>query len=560
MRRVGILCLGLFAVLLGTTHAATLANYNKRGLRAYTIEGVLRLDEDEIDLATAALILSRNWGTTKTSHVYRKKIDDMAEEIIQRVKDKHVPMDHRAVPVINQYLFEEIGFTTVDNADDPDDLFLHKVLERKQGYCLSLSVLYLSIAERLGLPVYGVVVPGHFFVRYDDGKTRFNIETTSYGNTAPDEHYKNKFKAPKHLQSLYMKSLTKKQTVGCFFNNLGNCYLQVGETERAFQILSDAVRINPLLSEAHMNLGNIYLQKQRPYEAIAKYEQALSIVGREGHAFNGLGAACLQLKQYRKAESYFKTASSLESDDIDIYRNLARALHLQDKNRAAEAELKNGLSLNPDDVDSRILLGQVYLALKQTGNALYQFERAIQLDPRNVPARIALGYLYLDNNNTEQALAQFQYTVDYIADDAQAYFGMARIYEQYGQPENVIWAYEKTLDIAPNMTAALQNLGNAYLDQNRIDDAISVYQRAVSINSQNGGLHYNLAVALAKDNQHQQAINRFLTAVDLNTMPGAAYNGIAISYYHLKEYENAKFYAQKAKALGYNVQDALLNL
>ncbi|MHC4759552.1 MAG: transglutaminase family protein, partial [Planctomycetota bacterium] len=36
-------------------------------------------------------------------------------------------------------------------------MFLHTVMDKKQGYCLSLSILYLSIGERLGLPLYGVV-------------------------------------------------------------------------------------------------------------------------------------------------------------------------------------------------------------------------------------------------------------------------------------------------------------------------------------------------------------------------------------------------------------------
>ena len=67
-----------------------------------------------------------------------------------------------AIPVINDYLFNELSFKTIDKATDPYDLFLHSVMDRRQGYCLSLSVLYLSIGERLGLPLYGVVVPGHF--------------------------------------------------------------------------------------------------------------------------------------------------------------------------------------------------------------------------------------------------------------------------------------------------------------------------------------------------------------------------------------------------------------
>ncbi|GAI69689.1 unnamed protein product, partial [marine sediment metagenome] len=91
--------------------------------------------------------------------------------------------------------------------------------------------------ERLGLPLYGVVVPGHFFVRYDDGQVRFNIETTSKGGSAPDEHYINKFKVPIGNISIYMKNLDKIHTLGCFCNNLGNSYDDIGNMDSALLAL-----------------------------------------------------------------------------------------------------------------------------------------------------------------------------------------------------------------------------------------------------------------------------------------------------------------------------------
>ena len=546
------------ATLAGNAYSEILANQNKRGLRAFTIEGVLRLQEDEIDLGTAALILSRDWGTNKTSHVYRRKIDDMAEEIIKRLKNKHLPTDYRAIGVINAYLFDELGFSTVANADDPDDLFLHVVVERKQGYCLSLSVLYLAIAERVGLPMYGVVVPGHFFVRYDDGNRRYNIETTANGAIAPDEHYIDHFKPPKRLKSLYMKNLTKKQTLGCFFNNLGNCYLDIGDSDKAFDVLSDAVAINPLLSEAHMNLGNIYLQKNRPHEAISKYEQALAILGQDEKAFSNLGIACMQIGQYRKAESYYKTSLSLSPDNVDVYQNLALALYMQDEDQKAISYLETALKINPDNIESILFLGQIYQKLQQTQKAFSQFNKVVALDPSNGSAGTSLGLLYLDTNQPEQAITEFQRVIDLQVADAQTYFGMARAYNSLGQTDLEIQAYENVLALSPGMTAALQKMGNAYLKKGMRNEAIAVYQKAISLDPQNAVLYYNLGVALAGNAQHQDAITEYLNAIQLDAGRAEAYNAIAISYYQMGEYESAKIYARKAKDMGVDVDPKLL--
>ena len=249
-RTIIIFILVLFSVC-GLRAYGALANQGKNGLRLLTIERILRLDDEEIDMGTAALLLSREWGTRKTLHIYRGKIDDMAREILRRMKRNHVGNDYRAIKIINEYLFDELGFQAVKTADDPEDLFLHVVIDKKRGYCLSLSVLYLAIGERIGLPLYGVVVPGHFFVRYDDGLRLYNFETTSKGSIAPEKHYIEKFKPPKDKDSLYMKNLSNVQTLGCFFNNLGNSYSDVGEPDNALYYLEKAVEINPTLGESH---------------------------------------------------------------------------------------------------------------------------------------------------------------------------------------------------------------------------------------------------------------------------------------------------------------------
>ncbi len=536
----------------------TLANSQKQGLRAYTIEGMLRLPDNEIDIGTAALILSRQWGSQRTLYVYRRKIDDMAEAILKKLQEQHLPADHRAVSVMNTYLFEELGFSSVETADNPEDLFLHTVLDKKRGYCLSLSILYLAVAERLGLPVYGVVVPGHFFVRYDDGRHRMNIETTSKGAGADDAHYIATFKPPANPQMLYMKNLTPKQTLGCFFNNLGNSYTAVGDTEKAFESLLRAVQINPLLSEANMNLGNIYLQKKMPHQAIAQYEKALSILGSDAKVMNNLGSAYMQLSNYPRAESYYKTALSLDPQYTDVYRNLAQALQMQGKYEEAVSQLQAAVVLNPKDAAAFALLGQICRQLQRFPDAEKYLSKALSLDASLASVRISLGYLYLDQSRLEQAQEEFSSALQSADTAAQAYFGLAQIYHQKGQAEDEIAAYEQALAIDPSMTAALQNLGNAYSRKGNDMAAIDAYKKAIRINPKNPDLHYNLGIALAKMQHHEQAIAAFLEAIQLDANNAAAYNGLAISYYQSGNKELARIYAQKAKSLGFEISDILL--
>jgi len=105
-----IIILLIASMLLSSAAQAyyRLANARKRGLHVNSIDTVLRLKDDQIDIATAALLLSRDWGTNKTPQMYRRKIDLMAQEILHRLEKGNIPHDHHAIPVINEYLFKEL--------------------------------------------------------------------------------------------------------------------------------------------------------------------------------------------------------------------------------------------------------------------------------------------------------------------------------------------------------------------------------------------------------------------------------------------------------------------
>ena len=74
------------------------------------------------------------------------------------------------VRIANDYLFGELAFRGNEaEYDDPRNSCLNQVLERRIGLPITLSVVYIEIARRLGQPVVGIGLPGHFVARYDDG-------------------------------------------------------------------------------------------------------------------------------------------------------------------------------------------------------------------------------------------------------------------------------------------------------------------------------------------------------------------------------------------------------
>jgi regulator of sirC expression with transglutaminase-like and TPR domain len=71
-----------------------------------------------------------------------------------------------AIDALNEYLFEEEGFTgNRQQYDDPRNSFLNEVLDRRTGIPISLSVIYLEVGRRAGLDISGINFPGHFLLR-----------------------------------------------------------------------------------------------------------------------------------------------------------------------------------------------------------------------------------------------------------------------------------------------------------------------------------------------------------------------------------------------------------
>ena len=517
------ICLLITGASLGQSRP--LANENKSGLYARSIEQVLRLSADDIDLATAVLIISEQWSDNVQGRKYVSQLDDMAVEIRNRLDAKNIPYNHQAIPVINDYLFNELGFKSDPDSNNPDNLFLDTVLDNKRGYCLSLSVLYLAMGERLGLPLYGVVVPSHFFVRYDDGKVQFNIEATSKGGYADDKHYIDKFKIPSGNSGIYLQSLDKRQTLGCFFNNLGNSYSSAGNTKMSQVAFETAVEINPLLPESRTNLGNIYLKLNRAEDAISQYKAALEINADDSKTHSNLGNAYLKEGSFDDAVSEYNRSIKLEPAFVDAYKNLAYAYCKQEMFSQALSCLKDAVVLAPKDSAIYSQFGDVYCQIGDYDEAIHQYKKALGIKP----------------------------------DLSTAYYGLGLCYNKLDQPDDEIKAYRKAVSIDPRMTAALVNLGNAYFNKKKYDSAIEEYKKAVRIKPDNGTVHYNIAAAYHNKGYFDKAAVEYEKAIEIDPQMADAHNGLAFAYYKLKDYESAWQHIKKAEALGAKISPDLLS-
>ena len=93
--------------------------------------------------------------------------------------------------VLGSYLVRHREFKYSEEVG-PENFNIMEVLKKRRGYCATLPIVFTLLAHRFKLPVYLVTAEAHVFARYDDGKQRINIESTSpiaMGVGTPDSFY-----------------------------------------------------------------------------------------------------------------------------------------------------------------------------------------------------------------------------------------------------------------------------------------------------------------------------------------------------------------------------------
>ena len=223
-------------------------------------QDLLKLSENDIDVGVIALTLAKEIYPDIDVDSYSTKIDALAEQVRRLARGTDDP-DLR-VRCLNTVLYRNEQFHASRELSvqrKPENYFLNRVLDTKQGNCFSMPLLYVAVAQRLGWPVYLVHVPDHTFVRYaDPAFKQQNIEATSGGGYVPDEKYAVDFlvSAKGRKSGAYLRTLSHRELLGDVVAINAITFGHRGELPKAIAYLKLATRLNPRLVDAWANLAN----------------------------------------------------------------------------------------------------------------------------------------------------------------------------------------------------------------------------------------------------------------------------------------------------------------
>ena len=237
--------------------------------------------EEEIDLAEGALLIAAPEYPALDIPGCLARLSELAATLKRRLRGDIGPTD--TLIALNHYLFDELGFRgNAEDFYDPRNSFLNDVIERRLGIPITLSVIYIEVGRRIGLPLHGVSFPTHFLVKCTVRDGAIVLDPYSKGISLGLDDLVKRLKAwrsgiePDSDQIKNMLATAgSREILARILRNLRGIYLDKGELTKALHAADRIITLDPQLPEEYRDRGKIYLDLECFRAALADFRSYL---------------------------------------------------------------------------------------------------------------------------------------------------------------------------------------------------------------------------------------------------------------------------------------------
>lgn len=210
------------------------------------------VDDPEIDLAEAALLLAGLDHPRVPVAQYRAFLDEVAAEVFELGLHADVAAEQAAV--LQSVLAGAFGFAgDRETYDDPANANLIDVIDRRRGLPVALSILYISAARSVGWHAYGINTPSHFLIRIGNGKQAVIQDPFSSGAVLGDDDVETLLRRVAgpglYMDPRHMEPLSNRAILVRLLNNIAWRAEEAGDRERALIMHERMTAIAPAFSD-----------------------------------------------------------------------------------------------------------------------------------------------------------------------------------------------------------------------------------------------------------------------------------------------------------------------
>lgn len=250
------------------------------------LDQVGQMPDGQIDLFEAALALSAQNHPGVVLDKYRNHRSRLAEdtkalhaEYIKDHPDDLAAKIHALAEIFTRrhgYIGDDFRYNDLQNAD------LIRVIDRRLGLPIALSILCVTIGTDLGWPVVGVNFPAHFVIRMEEGGKRQIVDPFQgcIVLDAPDlrEILKTTMGPKAELSATYYEPATNRDTLVRLQNNIKLRQIESEDYQAALATVDLMKRVAPQEYRLDLDAGVLLSRLERPVAAIEALERYISRV------------------------------------------------------------------------------------------------------------------------------------------------------------------------------------------------------------------------------------------------------------------------------------------
>lgn len=265
------------------TDAGGLSYTDSVDFRAYAAQS-----DDELDLLQGALLIASDARPGLDASVVTAQLDELAEPLMSKGLSR-LPVMAQARALADQ-LFVSAGFhgNTTDYYD-PRNSFMDEVLARRTGIPITLSVLYVEVARRVGVRASPVGFPGHFLVCIDDERRRLVVDPFQGGRMLGDAALSSLLRRSGSKLSFSAELIVPtpvRQVVARMLMNLRAVYAMRGDYARLLVVFDRLVDLLPGSAEEFRDRGFLFARLGAPEAAISDLKRYLELLPRAEDAID----------------------------------------------------------------------------------------------------------------------------------------------------------------------------------------------------------------------------------------------------------------------------------
>lgn len=235
----------------------------------------------KIDLTKAALFYAQAEYADLNVENYLSILDEIATDIEQQLSSELYPL--KVIQKINNHLFENLKFQgNTENYYDARNSYLNQVIDRRVGIPITLSAIYLAIAQRINFPMVGIGMPGHFLIRPEFEDVGIFVDAFNQGEILFEQDCQTKlnqlYQQPVKLESGFLMPVSNRQILSRMLTNLKCIYLNNRDFEKALASIGGILSLFPENAPELRDRGLLYYQLNRWQEAIPDLESYLTIL------------------------------------------------------------------------------------------------------------------------------------------------------------------------------------------------------------------------------------------------------------------------------------------